>query len=310
VKLIQDPKRIFEIALFLFLTIFLTSRLGTFIHEGLGHALAAVIMGGNVTGMSINLFTTGSCSYDLLSSGLPPRAVVDLAGIVVNFVTGGASLLVLKRIRLQVEMRLILSVFATVSIGSQLLYLVMGTYYGHGDPIIFEELFGPMRWLVWLVFLVLMAPATYFLADAYLRLQEEMVPCNSLNARARILFSTLVAAAVVYGVCFYAEDRSTGFAGGMAASERMIAETAEKAVAGQFLSKEERERQIQAIKKQLRPFPIIVPIFLVCFFSALMAFVKTRGRRISAVHHHFRLGYLWWSLGLSLVVGGIIIWTY
>ena len=307
---IQEPKRILKITLFLFLTIFLTSRLGTLIHEGLGHALAAVIMGGNVTGMSINLFTTGSCSYDLPGSGLPQRAVVDLAGIVVNFLTGGASLLVLKRVRLQLEMRIILSVFAAVSIGSQLTYLVMGTYYGHGDPIIFEELLGSMRWLVWLVFLVLMAPATYFLADAYLRLQEEMFPCDSLNARVRILSSTLIAAAVVYGVCFYAEDRSTGFAGGMAASERMIAETAEKAVGGQFLSKEERERQIEAIKKQLRPFPIIVPIFLVCFFSALMAFVKTKGRQMSAVRRHFRLGYLWWSLWLSLVVGGMISWTY
>jgi hypothetical protein len=307
---IQDPKRILEITLFLFLTIFLTSRLGTLLHEGLGHALAAVILGGHVTGVSINLFTTGSCSYELPGPEVAQRAVADLAGIAVNLLTGVMALVLLKKIRLQLEIRIILSVFAAVSISSQLTYLVMGTYYGHGDPIIFEELFGSMTWLVWVVFLILMAPATYLLSNAYLGLQEEMFPRDSLGGRGGVLFSTVIVASILYGACFYAEDRATGFAGGMAASERMIAEIAEKAVDGQLFTQDERERQIQAIKKELRPFPIIVPIFLVCFFSALMAFVKTKDRRMSAVRHYFRLSYLWGSLWASLVVGAIISWFY
>jgi hypothetical protein len=307
---IQDVKKILEITLFLFLTIFLTSRLGTLIHEILGHALATVILGGHVTGVAINLFTTGSCSYELPVPGLAQRAVVDLAGIAVNLVTGVMALVLLKNIRLQLEMRIILSVFAAVSIASQLTYLVMGTYYGHGDPIIFEEVFGPMNWIVWVVFLILLAPATYLLLNAYLGLQEEMFPRDSLRDRGGVLFSTLIVASLIYGACFYAEDRATGFAGGMAASERMITQVAEKAVEGQLLTQDERERQIEAIKKELRPFPIIVPISFVCFLSALMAFVKTKGRPIPPVRHYFRLSYLWVSMCMSLLVSGMILWFY
>jgi hypothetical protein len=299
--------KIFEITLFLYLTIFLTTRLATLIHELLGHGLASVLMGAVLTGVSINLFTTGSASYELLDPGLLQRVVAALAGIALNLVSGVTCLIVLKTIKLRWEMRIILCVFAMISIGSQLTYLVLGTYYGHGDPLIFEELLASLKWLVWLLFLILMAPATYFLADSFLRLQEEVFPSDSLKARGRILFSTLVAASVIYGACFYAEDRTTGFLGSMAASERVITERAKKAVEDQVLTTEQRMKQIEAIKRQLRPFPIIAPICLLVFFSGLVAFLKTKGRPPPSLRHHFRAGYLWWSLFLSVLVGGTIV---
>ncbi len=299
--------KILQITVFLYLIIFLTTRVATAIHEVLGHGLASVLMGGVLTGVSINLFTTGSASYELVGSGLLPRVFTELAGIAVNLVTGVGCLIVLAKMRLKWEVRIVLCVFAMASIGSQLIYLVMGTYYGQGDPLVFGELFGTLKWLVWLLFLILMAPATYILTDSFLRLQEEMFPSKSLEARGRILFSTLIAASVIYGVCFYAEDRSTGFLGGMTASERSITEKARKAVEGQPLTEKERIEQIEAIKNQLRPFPIIAPVFLVVLVSGLVALLKTKHRPPSSAPHHFRIWYLWGSLLLSILVGGIIV---
>ncbi len=300
-------KRILEITLFLYLTIFLTTRFGTLIHEILGHGLASILMGGNLTGVSIHLFTAGSCSYQLLDPGLPQEVVVELAGIALNLVSGVICLTLLERLKLSWEITIILCVFAMVSIGSQLTYLVMGAYYGYGDPLIFEELLGSMNWLVWVLSLILIAPAAYFLAGSFLRLQEKMFPCDSLKARANILFLTFIAASVIYSACFYAEDHNIGFLGGMGESERVITEIAKQAVEGQFLTEQERVKQIEAIKEELRPFPIIVPLFLIALFSGLVAFLKTNDRPPPSVRYHFRVGYLWRSLFVSLVVAGMIV---
>jgi hypothetical protein len=299
--------KILEITLFLYLTIFLTTRVATLIHEVLGHGLASVLMGGYLTGISINLFTTGSAGYGFINPGLTQRAVAALAGIAANLVSGVICLMVLRRARLQWEVTIMLCVFAMVSIGSQLTYVVMGTYYGHGDPSIFAELLGSMSWIVWVFFLGLTAPAAYLLARSYLKLQEKMFPCDSLMARAGVLLSTLIAASVIYSVCFYAESGTTGFLGGMAGAERAITKEAEKAVEGRLLTEDERKRQIEAIKRELRPFPIIVPLVLVGCLSSLLAFLKTKDWSLSSVRYQFRVRYLWCSLGVALVVGATIV---
>jgi hypothetical protein len=299
--------KIVEITLFLYLTIFLTTRAATLIHEVLGHGLASVLMGGYLTGISINLFTTGSASYELINPGLIQRVIAALAGIVANLVSGVICLMVLKRARLQWEVTIMLCVFAMVSIGSQLTYLVMGTYYAHGDPLVFAELLGPMSWIAWVFFLGLTAPAAYLLARSYLELQEKMFPCDSLMARAGVLLSTLMAASVIYSVCFYAESGTTGFLGGMAGAERTITEKAEEAVEGRLLTEEERKREIEAIKKELRPFPIIVLLVLVGCLSSLLAFLKTKDWSLSAMRYQFRVKYLWCSLCVALVMGATIV---
>ncbi len=274
----------------------------------MGHGLVALLMGGNVTEVSISLFSTGFCGYQLPGPGLLQRAAVDLAGIVANLASGAVALMIVERKRLKWEPRVILCIFAMVSIGSQFVYLVTGTYYGYGDPLIFKELLGSTVWPVWSFFLVLIAPSTYLLARVYLKLQEEWAPCDSMRARFSMLFFTLIVASFTYAVFFWTEDQTTGFLGGMAASERRIARMAEEAVEGQLLTKEVKTKQVRAIIRKSRPFPIIAPILVIAFSSGGLAFLKARNAGAFPVRHRFRVQYLGWSLLASLLVGGMIAW--
>jgi hypothetical protein len=306
----QSSGEIFRLTVFLFLIIFLATRLGTFIHEFFGHGLAAIIVGGEVSGMSIDLFATGYCEYELTNSELIYRAFVGLAGMAANFVSGIAAFVMATKWRLPWECRVMLCLFAAISVCSQLVYLVVGTYYNYGDPIVLEELLGSAKWLVWAFALILVAPSSYYFAQSYLRLQNEWTPSNSPKDRLIKLFSTLAVASLVYAACYWVEGGTTGFLGGMAASEQKITRIAQKAAGSQELTEGEKTILIERIKKALRPFPIIIPTLLIAFVSGLKAFWNARHGPVVPAPHNLRIAYLCWSLFLSLLVGGLIIFLY
>jgi hypothetical protein len=306
-RLTRPFSEIIGVTAFFFSVIFLSARLGTFNHEFFGHALAAIIVGGHVTSISIDLFATGYCGYMLPQSGLMQKAFVGLAGIAVNFVSGLWAFYMATKWRFSWEWRVTLCLFAIISILSQLVYLVTGAYYDYGDPLIFHELLGSAKWLVWFFALLLLAPCTYFCAQSYLKLQNEWVPSNSKKDRLLTFFSTLAIASLIYAACFWAEGNTTGFLGGMAASEEKITQSAQQAVESRELSEAEKAIQIKSIKRKLRPFPIIVPTLLIVFVSGLKAFWNIGNDPVVRRPHDFKIVYLSWSLFLSILAGSLII---
>ena len=300
----HPQKHICSVSVFYFLALFLTTRLGTLIHELFGHGGAAILVGGRIDRIVIHLFATGYCSYTLEGEGLWEILFIRLAGIALNFATGIAVALFIARRDASWEVQSSLCIFAIVSIGSQLLYMVLGTYYDHGDPTILSELLGPAKWIVWLPFLVLVAPASFSLATLFLRSQERIFPCDGKTARVAIAALTIGAASILYGLCFYIEGKTTGFAGGMAASESRIATAAEEAIAGEALSDEERAKRLEEIEDELRPFPIYVPLLIIVSVSTVVAFVRQRpGRRASPLRRWF----FWSAIVLALLVAALIL---
>ena len=75
--------------LFLLAILILATRLATFLHELMGHALMAATFGGEVNGVRVTLFGGGEAYYHLkMQSGLSVRFLVAFGGIIVNMLSG------------------------------------------------------------------------------------------------------------------------------------------------------------------------------------------------------------------------------
>ncbi|MGE5839574.1 MAG: M50 family metallopeptidase, partial [Deltaproteobacteria bacterium] len=111
----------------------LSTRLGAFLHEFMGHGLAALLFGGKFESFSLTLFAGGEARFsgDFGEIGL---LCVSLGGIAVNLVTGLAALRFIEKYRSSFALTLFGLVFAGASVLSQLQYLILGSYYRHGDP--------------------------------------------------------------------------------------------------------------------------------------------------------------------------------
>ena len=74
---------------FLLIALFiLATRFATFLHEVLGHAFVAFIVGGDVHRIKVSLFGGGMVWADLGNSHSPSLFIYCLAGIFVNLITG------------------------------------------------------------------------------------------------------------------------------------------------------------------------------------------------------------------------------
>jgi hypothetical protein len=111
-----------------------STRLGAFLHEFVGHGLAALFFGGRFEAFSLTLFAGGEARFsgDFSESG---RLLVYLGGMAVNLVTGLAALWLIGKYRSSFSFTLFGLVFAGASVLSQLQYLILGSYYRHGDPV-------------------------------------------------------------------------------------------------------------------------------------------------------------------------------
>ena len=85
----RDFRNLFLFDLFLLAILILATRLATFLHELMGHALMAATFGGEVNGVRVSLFGGGEAYYHLKTqSGLYVRFLVAFGGILVNMLSG------------------------------------------------------------------------------------------------------------------------------------------------------------------------------------------------------------------------------
>jgi hypothetical protein len=121
--------------LFLLALLILSTRLATFLHEAVGHALAAALFGAQVNGIRLSLFGGGNAYYHF-DAPLPVAAgfLVPFSGILVNLFTGFVALHCTPRLSRNPAWILFLSLFGMVSVLGGLSYACLGLYYGEGDP--------------------------------------------------------------------------------------------------------------------------------------------------------------------------------
>ncbi len=242
------------------------SRAGTFLHEAAGHLAASLLFGGREPHIQVTLMGGGHAGAHHPSAPFAD-AVVDLAGIGVNALTGAICLALLWRgtrppapapapARAPSTGDLFLRVLAALSVFGALHYLIAGSYYGYGDPANF-----PRLWRVGIA----LAPPAFVLALLPLALR--------LRAGLPGGFPAFVAALALAGA---------GYAGLFVALKQDFAAIRAKDVAAERALVEARKTDPTITAADVKkPFPIEIAL-AASYAAAVGVAGVVAGRRVAA----------------------------
>jgi hypothetical protein len=279
---IPSWRQILFFDLFLLSLLILSTRLATFLHESMGHALSAVLFGGRVDGIRLSLFGGGNTFHHFDASLTPPATfLVAFSGILVNLIFGVVALRCARRSGLQPQRVLFLSLFGMVNVLGGLSYACLGLYYRVGDPAAWmrgtpwEE-----EWL-WVPFLAASPLAAYLGVRSFLKPLLAFVHGRGFPARMALLALTLGVTSCVYaGLYGWTHQRSVAMESASLAHFRAVETVlAEKRAqlrkilqeAFPNLSEEETARLVASTPIQVRPeeIPGRVPLMPVIAISQI-----------------------------------------
>jgi hypothetical protein len=188
-----------------FANLVLSTRAAMFLHEALGHAATALLLGGDVLGVQVSLFGGGRVHALLPDAGEAARFAYAHSGMLVNAVSGLAALALFRARRVSVRAGLFACLFASVSILGALFYFIVGAYHGQGDPATWAAA-GPLGnsgipcWyrFLWIPLLGLAPYAGQECARAYLMVQERLFPAASSFSRLKISLAGILPALLLY----------------------------------------------------------------------------------------------------------------
>jgi hypothetical protein len=197
-------KRLLLFDLFLLSLVVLASRLGAALHEGVGHALVAALLGGQVLEVKVDPLGGGLARVHFASEpGFVRTLLWQGGGMLVNLLTGAAAVGLLSHLGKRPRLALFVSVFALVSVLTPVAYSAIGFYYGVGDPeaLATAHLRGTSLWralsvpwdghYLWVPFLALSPLASYWVMKPYIRVQQTWFPSSHLLGRVAIALLTL-----------------------------------------------------------------------------------------------------------------------
>jgi len=246
--------------------IILSTRLGAFLHEFVGHGLMAEFFGGTFEAFQITLFAGGKAHF-YGSFSKTASLFVYMGGIAVNFIVGIVALLVIQKHRLTFSVTLSGIFFAAVSILSQVQYLILGAYYQYGDPVCLVK-YPAALFLAWSGGLVILAWFSLYIMRLFFRFQNSYFPSSHIFNRAIISFFILGIPILLYTGFYQCSKTPLG-------STRAILEAQLRAQkeAEQIKAETKSEKSIEEIIKEIEPYPILPWILVVYFFSSLLAFL-------------------------------------
>ncbi|MFP4475099.1 MAG: hypothetical protein ACLFOY_06030 [Desulfatibacillaceae bacterium] len=197
VPIVKRPVSLAGYDLLLLALLILATRTATVLHEFLGHALWAILFGGEVHAVRVSLFGGGGVESTLPATSGSVLFVYSLSGIGVNFATGSAALAALRWKRTPQPIGLFLALFAAASLMGSLAYLVLGIYHGVGDPVAWADPLPLWYGSLWLPLLLCAPLCGRLAARACLAQMERAFPDASTVGR-------LGRAAATFGVAFAA----------------------------------------------------------------------------------------------------------
>lgn len=141
-----------KLSLFLFWLLFLSGRIGLFLHEFAGHALFCRLMGGRLAEFSLFVFGGGRvhCSHapSTVNLSVSSLLAVDLSGMAVELAVGVLLAILSIIVNTSQLIRALLASASSVLIVHSLFYLTICAYYGSGDgTLLFAILQGFIRQL-------------------------------------------------------------------------------------------------------------------------------------------------------------------
>jgi len=287
----QHHKKVIKLSLFFFFLLFLAGRIGLFLHEFAGHALAWHVMGGRLAGFRLFIFGGGRVQYDqmhrLSNLSLTQQLTIQLSGIVVELAVGIILAVLVIFLSTTRSIKALLVSLAGVLIVHALFYLTVGTYYGSGDGHLLFNLFQEGVRRNFLIFTSTMAFGAAFLIsyqfspiikswleDGYINRGKWIILCCACIA---VLFHTML----TIGERILVND--TGYARiKTSENERLKAAELSKFIAA-YIEKygtQPDNEQIQNLKKELKKkfwqFPLDIFLGIGIVVVSLFGFFKSR----------------------------------
>jgi hypothetical protein len=244
----------------------ISTRLGAFLHEFVGHGLVALLFGGRFEAFSLTLFAGGEAQFsgDFSEIG---QLCVSLGGIAVNLVTGLAVLWVIQRYRSSFSFTLFGLVFVGASVLSQLQYLILGSYYRHGDPVSLTA-YSVALWLAWTGGLLALAFFSLYLMRLFFRFQDTYFPVPSFFTRALISLLILGIPIALYAGLYHWSKTPLVSTAAIEEARSRIYQEAER-----IKTETESEQGIADIIEKLTPHPILPWILATYVFTTILAFL-------------------------------------
>lgn len=246
--------------------IILSTRLGAFLHEFVGHGLMAEFFGGTFEAFRITLFAGGKAHFHG-NFNKTASLCVSMGGIAVNLIIGILALLVIQKRRLSFSFTLFGIFLAAVCILSQVQYLILGAYYHYGDPVCLVK-YPAALLLAWTGGLVVLAWFSLYIMRLFFRFQNIYFPSSHIFNRLVISLFILGIPIILYAGFYQCSKTPLGSTEAILEAQLRAQKEAER-----IKAETSSEKSIEEIKKEIEPYPILPWILAVYFLTALLAFL-------------------------------------
>lgn len=246
----------------------LSTRLGAFLHEFVGHGLMARILGGSFEAFSLTLFAGGEAKFSGNFNKIDTLCVC-FGGILVNLVTGFAVLVIIQKRRFSFSLILFGIFLAGISILSQIQYLILGAYYQYGDPACLAN-YPTALFFAWTAGLGLLAYFSWYLMRLFFRFQDAYFFTPNIINRIIITFLILGIPIFLYTGFYHFSKTPLASVAAIQEARMRIQKEAER-----IKIETGSEQTIEEIRKGLELHPILPGIFAIYFLTATLAFLQT-----------------------------------
>ncbi|MCL6583251.1 MAG: M50 family metallopeptidase [bacterium] len=258
----------------------LSTRLGAFLHEVVGHGALAMLLGGDFKSFRLTLFAGGEAEFSG-QLGQAATIAIQLGGILVNLLSGLIALWLAQRRGLSFSVRLFSLLVAGVSILSQLQYLALGAYYRFGDPACLAGCHPLILFLAWTGGLIALAGFSFLIMSLFFRFQEASFPTDHPAKRAFTTFFILGIPVIIYAALYHCSTTPLGSTAAIRQA-RLWAESEAKKIKIEAVSPKEIEKIREKIRKRLEPRPLLPWIIAIYALTTLAALLKTAGSKPTA----------------------------
>ena len=195
-------QHVIKLWLFFFFLLFLSGRIGLFLHEFAGHALTWHLIGGNLSGFSLFIFGGGRVQFAHMESpfnlSVTQQLVVQLSGIAVELFIGIILAFVAFLLIKRQDMKALLASAAGVLVVHSLHYLTIGTYYGLGDGRLLSKILPEDYRLIFLFLTFGLTIAAAFLISYFFSamLKNWVIDCSPKQRNVVIIICAFLATAL------------------------------------------------------------------------------------------------------------------
>ncbi len=287
----QYRRHAIKLSLFFFLLLFLAGRIGLFLHEFLGHALAWRLLGGRLTGFSLFIFGGGRVKFSQSPSQIDlstmQQLAVQLSGIGVELAVGTILMILATFWSSSRSFRALLVSASGVLIVHAFFYLTVGMYYGSGDgQLLFKLLQGGLRQIFIFITFGMTVVSAFLISYQFAPTVKSWWGDGSLKKGSWIIILCACSAVLLHGLLTYGErivvndpvyDKIKS-----SAKERQKAAELSKLIADYLAQhgippdKVQMQNLEQTLKKKYWQFPLDIILGIGILAGSLLGYLKAR----------------------------------